>query len=148
MNKKVLSDCQNYYSKQSSQPTYFDGPKISWILEVGRAHFFWPGPSRAKKIRIGYVLKSADVGTLFSRRNSENSSHTHVYTHAYPRTHQCTPAHTCVLPHIPTHTRPHPRTRAHSRIPAHTHAHLCTPAHTRAHPHTPTDTCTHPTHTH
>ena len=25
-----------------------------------------------KKIRIGYVLKSADVGTLFSRRNSEN----------------------------------------------------------------------------
>ena len=30
-----------------------------------------------KKIRIGYVLKSADVGTLFSSRYSENSSHTH-----------------------------------------------------------------------
>ena len=29
-----------------------------------------------EKIRIGYVLKSADVGTLFSRWNSENSSHT------------------------------------------------------------------------
>ena len=39
------------------------------------------------KIRIGYVLKSADVGTLFSGRNSDNSSNTHVYTHAYPRTH-------------------------------------------------------------
>ena len=38
------------------------------------------------KIRIGYVLKSADVGTLFSRRNSENSSHTHAHTHAHPRT--------------------------------------------------------------
>ena len=31
-----------------------------------------------KKIRIGNVLKSADVGTLFSRRNSENTSHTHA----------------------------------------------------------------------
>ena len=28
--------------------------------------------SKALKIRIGYVLKSADVGTLFSGRNSEN----------------------------------------------------------------------------
>ena len=27
--------------------------------------------SLKKKIRIGYVLKSADVGTLFSGRNSE-----------------------------------------------------------------------------
>ena len=34
MNKKVLSDQQNYYGKQSSQPTYFDGPKISWIGEI------------------------------------------------------------------------------------------------------------------
>ena len=46
------------------------------------------------KIRIGYVLKSADVGTLFSRRNSENSSHTLVHTRTHPRT----PTHT---PHIP-----------------------------------------------
>ena len=30
------------------------------------------------KIRIEYVLKSADVGTLFSSRYSENSSHTHT----------------------------------------------------------------------
>ena len=28
------------------------------------------------KIRIGYILKSAEVGTLVSRRYSENSSHT------------------------------------------------------------------------
>ena len=34
MNKKVVSDQQNYYGKQSSQPTYFDGPKISWIGEI------------------------------------------------------------------------------------------------------------------
>ena len=34
MNNKVLSDRQNYYGKQSSQPTYFDGPKISWIEEI------------------------------------------------------------------------------------------------------------------
>ena len=39
-----------------------------------------------KKIRIGYVLKSADVGTLFSRRNSENSSHTHAITCKHPHT--------------------------------------------------------------
>ena len=67
------------------------------------------------KIRIGNVLKSADVGTLFSRRNSENTSH----THAYPRT----PAH--------THAHTHTHTLAHT--PAHSH----TPAHTRTHPHTP-----------
>ena len=42
-----------------------------------------------EKIRIGNVLTSADAGTLFSRRNSENSSHTHAYT----RTHLHTPAH-------------------------------------------------------
>ena len=30
-----------------------------------------------KKIRIGYVLKSADVRTQVSSRYSENSSHTH-----------------------------------------------------------------------
>ena len=49
------------------------------------------------KIRIGYVLKSADVGTLFSRRNSENSSHTHAYAHAHlrnpPSAHSHTHAH-------------------------------------------------------
>ena len=60
----------------------------------------------AKKIRIGYVLKSADVGTLFSGRNSENSSHTHVQTR----------------PHLP--------------IPAHTHAPPCPPVPSRAHQHT------------
>ena len=46
------------------------------------------------KIGIGYILKSADVGTLFSGRNSENSSHklpTPAYTHPHP------PAHTTVV---------------------------------------------------
>ena len=69
-----------------------------------------------EKIRIGYVLKSADVGTLFSRKNSENSSHTYAHTRAYPRT----PVHTHAYPHTP----------------AHTCAHLHTPAHTQ---HIPTD---------
>ena len=65
-----------------------------------------------KKIRIGYVLKSADVRTQVCSRYSENSSHT------YPcRAH----------PHIPTHNRAHPHT------PAHTHTHPCTPPHIPAH---------------
>ena len=60
------------------------------------------------KIRIGYVLKSADVGTLFSSRYSENSSHAHTHRHPHTFTHTC--AHTC--------------------------AHLCTPAYTHIHAHT------------
>ena len=36
-----------------------------------------------KKIHIGYVL---NLGTLFSRRNSENSSHTLAHTCAHPHT--------------------------------------------------------------
>ena len=69
-----------------------------------------------QKIRIGYVLKSADVGTLFSRRNSENTSHIHA--------HLCTPTHTHALPPSPAHAR----------------AHLRTPPHTLAHtPNIPTD---------
>ena len=62
-----------------------------------------------EKICIGYVLKSADVGTLFSGRNSENSSNTHAQTSAYP----CTPAHTHPYPCKPAHTCIHPRTPAH-----------------------------------
>ena len=34
------------------------------------------------KIRIGYVLMSAEVRTLVPRRYSENSSHMHPHTHA------------------------------------------------------------------
>ena len=104
---------------------------------------------------MGYVLKSADVGTLFSGRNSDNSSHTHVYTHAYPPTHQHTPVHTRAHLRTPAHTRAHPRTpvhthayprtlahtRTHPCTPVHTHAHLHTLMHTRAHLHTPTHTC-------
>ena len=44
---------------------------------------------RNKKIRIGYVLKSADVGTLFSRRNSENSSHPRMCTWVCAGVHKC-----------------------------------------------------------
>ena len=66
-----------------------------------------------EKIRIGNVLKSTDIGTLFSRRNSEN----------HP-THMCIPMHIHTYPCISTHTSAHPCT------PAHTRPHLCTPAHT------------------
>ena len=41
---------------------------------------------RDNKIHIGYILKSADVRTLVSRRNSENSSHTHAITCKHPHT--------------------------------------------------------------
>ena len=69
-----------------------------------------------EKIRIGYVLKSADVGTLFSSRYSENSSHAHTRRHPHTFTH--TSAHLCT----PMHTRPP------LRIPTHTLAYQHTPA--------------------
>ena len=65
-------------------------------------------PKNEIKIRIGYVLKSADVGTLFTGRNSENSSNTHAHTTAYP----CTPTHTYAHPHTPAHTPHTPHTPA------------------------------------
>ena len=71
-----------------------------------------------KKIHIGYILKSADIRTLVSRRNSENSSH-----------HMHTPVHitnTRTYQHILVHTL------AHQRIPAHTHVYPQTPRYTRA----------------
>ena len=101
-----------------------------------------------KKIRIGYVLKSADVGTLFSRRNSENLSHTPAHTCAHPHT----PAYTREYPSTPANTRAHPctltLTHAHPCIPTHSRAYPHTPMHTCTHSRTPTHTCTHPTHTH
>ena len=86
-----------------------------------------------KKIRIGYVLKSADVGTLFSRRISENSLKIHP-------THMHTPMHIrappfCPLPPTPMHTYAPPP--AHPRTPIHTREHLPTPVHTHPHLHTP-----------
>ena len=105
-----------------------------------------------KKIHIGYILKSADIRTLVSRRNSENSSHTHAYTHAYPKTsgHQRTPRYTQVYPGTPPYTRTHPCTPVqppfcplpHPCTPAHTHKSPRTPAHTHTRtqpcsPHTP-----------
>ena len=114
-----------------------------------------------KKICIGYVLKSADVLTLVSRRYSENSSNTHTCRHLCTssdfHTHPCTPAHTPhtrTHKHTPTHTCIHPCTCMHNHIhprtciytcthlctPVHTYAHLCTHVHTSAHPHTPANT--------
>ena len=59
------------------------------------------------KIRIGYVLKSADVRTQVSSRYSENSSHTYLCTSTHPHAQLRTPAHTrthpCTSPHIPAH---------------------------------------------
>ena len=75
------------------------------------------------KIRIAYVLKSADVETLFSSRYSENSSHAHTRRHPHTFTHTC--AHQCTL----VHTYAHPPTL---RTPAHTHTHSCIPAHTHS----------------
>ena len=99
--------------------------------------------SHLVKIRIGYVLKSADVGTLFSSRYFENSSHAHTRKHPHTFTHTC--AHQCTLvqtyAHPPTlrtpaHTRTHPCIPPHTHIPAHTLVHTCahprTPSHTRS----------------
>ena len=115
------------------------------------------------KIRIGYVLKSADVGTLFSSRYSENSSHTHTHRHPSTSTHtrahhctlkhthahQCKPMHTGAHPPSPAHNcahrHPHTHTGAHPRTSAQAYAHPRTPRHTRAHlrtvdtPHIPAD---------
>ena len=87
------------------------------------------------KIRIGYVLKSADVGTLFSSRYSEKSSHTHTRRH--PRTSAHTSEHHCTL----AHTCAHPPTL---RTPAYTCAHPCIPTHTRTHPRASMHTRPHP----
>ena len=95
-----------------------------------------------KKIRIGYVqLKSADVRTLFSGRNSENS-----LTPVHTRAHQCTPTHSRIHTHLPTQAHTcknlHKPTRTHANLhlpphmPAHTRTYQRTPAHTHAYSHT------------
>ena len=101
---------------------------------------------RETKIRIGYVLKSADVGTLFSGRNSENSSHTYMRTPVQIYAHPRTITHTCAHLHTFAYSLPHPQPPTeHPCIPAHTRAHLCTPANTRTHLRTPPGhTCAHP----
>ena len=92
-----------------------------------------------KKIRIGYVLKSTDVGTLFSSRYSENSSQAHTRRHPHTLTHTC--AHQCTLVHTnahspalltPAHTHTQPSIPTHTHIPPHTQTHSCSPAHTRS----------------
>ena len=57
-----------------------------------------------KKIRIGYVLKSADVRTLVSSSYSEYSSQKHLYILRFTCVHPFTFTHTCATPHMPTHT--------------------------------------------
>ena len=91
------------------------------------------------KIRIGYVLISADIRTLFSRRNSENSltpahtsAHPHTSMHIYAHKHLPTQAHTCKNLYEPMHTCAH----------LHMLTHAC------AFPRIPRHTCTHPTNTH
>ena len=93
------------------------------------ANIDFPKLHHLKKIRIGYILKSADVLTLVSRRYSENSSNTltgrHPRTSADFHTHPCTPAHTA-------------QTRAHKHTPTQTHTHPCTCMYTHTHPQPPT----------
>ena len=50
------------------------------------------------KISIGYLLKSAEVRTLVSRRYSENSSHTYPCKPMCTRIHLKTPKHTHAHP--------------------------------------------------
>ena len=94
------------------------------------------------RIKVRSVLK-----TLFSGRNSENSSHTQMRTpvqiYAHPRTITHTRAHSPTpspIHQTPMHTRTHPGTPAHTCAhpctTVHTHTHLRTPGHTGAHPHT------------
>ena len=111
--------------------------RLPWIkLESCSIKWF---EERMSKICIGYVLKSADVGTQFSRRNSEFSLKIHP-------THMHTPMHTCAPPSA--HSLPHPCTPAHPppkhpRTPTHTHEHPPTAAHTWPHPHSPAHTPAH-----
>ena len=70
------------------------------------------------KIRIGYVLKSADVGTLFASRYSENSSHTPTRRHPHTSAHLCTPMPTRPHLRIPTHTLAYPHTHTYPHTPA------------------------------
>ena len=79
-----------------------------------------------QKIRIGYVLKSADVGTLFSSRYSENSSHAHTRRHPLIFTHTC--AHQCTLVHnyaYPPTLCTHTHTLLHTRSSSRTHSSSC-----------------------
>ena len=90
------------------------------------------------KICIGYVLKSADIGTLFSNRYcilKIHPTHTLADTHALLHT----PAHTSVRLRTPVHTA-HPC--AYTCIPTNIHVHplLPEPKHTHTHPHAPTRT--------
>ena len=69
-----------------------------------------------KKIRIGYVLKSADVLGLKSPVGILKIHPTHTHAHS----------------HIPTHNRAHPHTPEHTRTYPHTPMH--TPTHTYSWP--------------
>ena len=80
-----------------------------YILRSCHTHLLRP-MNGAKKIRIGYVLKSVDVRTLVSSRYSENSSHTQpcIPMHnAHPCVSACTWIHTIAHPCIPKHTHSH-----------------------------------------
>ena len=77
------------------------------------------------KIHIGYVLKSAEVRTLVSRRYSENSSHIPMQTIAHTHRNPCILMHTCTHPSTDARTSIHPCTPAQTltqlSIPTPTH---------------------------
>ena len=95
-----------------------------------------------KKIRIGYILKSAEVRTLVSRRYSENSSRTNLCKMTSTRIHLNILTYTCALPHTPKYTH------AYQSTPLHTFAHQHPPAHTHTNPHIPVHTPHRTTHAH
>ena len=94
-------------------------------------------PQIKGKIRIGYVLKSAEVRTLVSNRYSEDSSRIHPRISIHTCAYLCTPMYTCIHLNTPT------QTRAHLHIPKHTCAHQHTSGYTCTHPCTPAYTCAH-----
>ena len=100
--------------------------------------------AQIRKIRIGYILKSADVLSLslqkiFWKFIQHTDSQTLVHFRRLPPT----PIHTCAYcthPHTPMYVYVHPHPPTYMYVNC---THMCTPAHTRTHPRTPTHTRTH-----
>ena len=85
----TMTDCHiALYKKYNSLNGLHTKEMDKYKIIIEEHHIAAHTPKKDKKIRIGYILKSADVGTLFSRRNSENSGkfipHTCIPAHTHP----------------------------------------------------------------
>ena len=112
----------NVFSKCQSRIFFFRDPHSkSRVLRLKFAFHYMEFPIRIfsleeiKPILMDRRKPTADVGTLFSSRYSENSSHAHTRRHPHTFTHTsahlCTPMHT---PHTLVHTRSSSRTHSSS----------------------------------